>query len=69
MNSPHAESSILTSQPRQITPFKKALFATFVTCSLLFTLNGSVLTAQQGPAEKGPGSTLCKYIPQLCGGW
>ncbi|MBD2761598.1 hypothetical protein IEE91_02745 [Kocuria sp. cx-455] len=69
MNSPHTISPRHTDQTGAAKSFKQALAATLIACSLLFTVGGPALTAQQGPAEKGPGSALCRYIPQLCGGW
>ncbi|MEX3509679.1 hypothetical protein VVR84_09050 [Kocuria carniphila] len=69
MNSPHAISRIHADQTGSLTSFKRALAAALIACSLLFTLGGPTLSAQQGPAEKGPGSVLCRYVPQLCGGW
>lgn len=69
MNSRHTVSRSHSDQTNSASSFKSALAAALIACSLLFTLGGPALTAQQGPAEKGPGSALCRYIPQLCGGW
>ena len=69
MNSPHAISRIHTDQTGPLASFRRALAATLIACTLLFALGGPTVSAQVGPAEKGPGSTLCKFFPQLCGGW
>lgn len=58
----HSRSTIRTGA------FQRALATALVASSMFIAFQSPILTAHQGPSDRGIGTALCRYVPQLCGG-